>query len=786
MNNKKNFAVDELEFQKVLGLIVNEAISELGKNKILCLAPTNDFHKIKNELDIIDEAKKLLIDNKPLPLNFIPDISKEIKQSEVVGYCLPQQTFFIIREILKNTKTIKSYLKTNFDFISKLKFQYQLLDELLPVSQQIDNVFDHNGNVRNNASPKLAEIRYEIQEKTSQLNNVIQRIIINLQKNGYLRETSPSINDGRLVLPVKAEHKRKINGFIHTESATGQTVYIEPAETLNLNNEILSLKFEEQREIERILRELTRFISQYANAIILNIETLAYIDSVFARAKYSIKYDCNNVILEKDENILVLLNARHPLLLHRLGKEKTVPFSLNFKGRDVIVITGPNTGGKSVLLKSVGILSLMIQSGIQVPASPDSTFPVFNMVLVDIGDKQSIEEDLSTFSSHLLNIKEIINSIDNKSLVLLDEIGTGTDPEQGASIALATLVTLQQKGAKVIASTHLGKVKVVVSSLSGFENASMQFDKENLMPNYQFMQGIPGSSFAIEIIRKNNFHDEFLSLVEKFSDDDNLKLENMISNLQEQYKNYYEQNKKLNVELSRYAALEKLYNEKANLLEKEKKQILLSAKKEAKEYLSQINKQVEQEIANIRNSQGDKETIRQARKNIAKVVEDFNKEFEKNLEDKKVINYEFNVGDFVQIKDTQYFGTIQSINRTKLTAEVLADGLKIQTDLYKLLPAKKSEAKKTLSTSNNVSLLDVSYRIDLRGKRANEIYNELITFLDDAYTAGLQRVEILHGKGTGALKEKVKQILNDQPYVKKYYHAPIEAGGEGITIVEIA
>lgn len=784
-SNSENYSLEELEFYKVLSIIETEAVTELGKHKIKNLKPSNDFNFIKNELEIVDEAKKLLIDNKPAPINFIPDIREELKQSAIVGYTLPQQIFFTIKEILYNAKLIKNYLKTNYEFINKLKFQIQLLDELVPVQNELDRIFDTNGNVKNNASSDLARIRNEIHDKTLQLNSVIQKIITNLQKSGYLRETAPSINEGRLVLPIKAEFKKKIAGFIHSESATGQTVYIEPAETLNLNNEILSLKFEEQREIDRILRELTKFVSQYSQAIILDIETIAYIDLVFARAKYAYKYNCNIIVITEQKDFQIL-NARHPLLLHKLGKDKTIPFSLNFKN-DVIVITGPNTGGKSVLLKSVGLLSLMVQSGIQIPASADSSFVVFNKILVDIGDKQSIEEDLSTFSSHLLNIKNIIKKADDKTLVLLDEIGTGTDPEQGASIALATLVTLQKKGAKIIASTHLGKIKIMANQLSGFENASMQFDKENLTPNYHFLQGIPGSSFAIEIIKKNNFSDEFLDLIYQFSDDEKLKLENMISDLQEQYEKYHEMNKKSSIELSKYQALEKLYNDKANQLEKEKKKILLDAKKEAKEYLKEINKIVEKEIAKIRNSAGDKSIIREAKKNIDKIVESHNKELEKQLEDKKIVNYNFAVGDFVQIKDTQNYGTIVSINTSKQTAEVLVDNIKLQTDLYNLLPAKKSDEKKIKNYRSSYEInTDFSYRIDLRGKRTNEIYNELVTFLDDAYTAGLQRVEILHGKGTGALKEKVKQILDDQPYVKKYYFAPIEAGGDGITIVEIS
>jgi DNA mismatch repair protein MutS2 len=778
------FSTEALDFQKVLKLIEKYCITDIAKEQILNLTPSDDISKIELTLKQIDEAKNVLIDNKILPLNYFDDILLEVKQSSIEGLVLSQKAILTLSSMLISVRAIKTFYKNNVNYFDKLKFQFQLLDELQVVKNGIDKVFDNNGNIRNDASEELRDIRNAIQDKTIQLNKVIQRIIHNLQKDGVLRDTSPSINDGRLVLPVKAEHKRKIVGFIHSESATGQTVYIEPAETLNLNNEILSLKFEEQREIERILRNLTKFISQYANAIILNIEVLSYLDSIFARAKFSIEYECNNVVISNKGN-LKILNGRHPLLLAKLGKKDTVPFNLVFENKKVIVITGPNAGGKSVLLKAVGLLVLMLQSGIHVPASPDSEFCIFEKVLVDIGDKQSIEEDLSTFSSHLYNIKNIIENTNDKTLVLIDELGTGTDPEEGSAIGLATLVELRDRGGKVLATTHLGKIKVIANELEGFENSSMQFDMETLNPNYNFMQGIPGSSFAISLVQKTIKDDKFLKLVQEFLDDKKFNLEKMIANLQLSYQEYVELNNKQSIELSKYKALEDLYNKKIKEIEKQKKEILINAKKEIKEYIYNIKKQIEKEISEIRKSEGDKLKIKEARVNIDKVVEKFNSDFKKVTEKEKIENYEFNVGDYVQIQDSQTYGEIINLNSSKNLAEILVNDIKMKVETRKLKPAKKADISNFNKSAQIYIKEDYSYRIDLRGKRLNEIDNLLINFLDDAYSMGLEKVEILHGKGTGALKERVKQILKDQPYIKNFYFAPLEAGGDGITIAEL-
>jgi DNA mismatch repair protein MutS2 len=404
---------------------------------------------------------------------------------------------------------------------------------------------------------------------------------------------------------------------------------------------------------------------------------------------------------------------------------------------------------------------------------------------VDIGDKQSIEEDLSTFSSHLNNIKNIIENTNDKTLVLIDELGTGTDPEEGSAIGLATLVELRDRGGKVLATTHLGKIKVTANELEGFENSSMQFDMNNLTPNYIFMQGIPGSSFAISLVQKTIKDNNFLQRVQEFLDDKKFNLEKMIANLQLSYQEYVELNNKQSIELSKYKALEDLYNKKIKEIEKQKKEILINAKKEIKEYIYNIKKQIEKEISEIRKSEGDKLKIKEARVNIDKVVEKFNSDFKKVTEKEKIENYEFNVGDYVQIQDSQTYGEIINLNSSKNLAEILVNDIKMKVETRKLKPAKKADISNFNKSSQIYIKEDYSYRIDLRGKRLNEIDNLLINFLDDAYSMGLEKVEILHGKGTGALKERVKQILKDQPYIKNFYYAPLEAGGDGITIAEL-
>ena len=647
----------------------------------------------------------------------------------------------------------------------------------------IGRVFTENGEIRDDASTKLREIRIEIREKESSLRKQVQKLLKKLSDSYLVQEEYVTQRDGRIVLPVKSEHKRHVRGFVHSESSTGQTVYIEPEETLELNNEILSLGFAEKREIEKILKGLTERIGQVHSELKYSLGAIAEIDSIFARAKYSIEIMGSHPEFDQTKPFS-MIDARHPLLIKRIGHANTIPMDLKLDNVNIVLITGPNAGGKTVTLKTTGLLVCLALAGVPIPAHPDSNFFLFEKVLVDIGDAQSIEDDLSTFSSHLKNIKEIIEEADEKSLVVLDEIGTGTDPAEGAAIATGMLITLRDKGAKVLATTHHGSLKLVANQLDKFQNASMEFDTDHLQPTYKFRQGTPGSSYAFEVANRIGFDDQFITLAKEYLDTDKTKIEDFLVSLEKKSQHLREQLNTLERENSRLKGLTNLYQGKIEQLEHQKKEILSGAKEKADLYLSEVNKKVESAIKNIRESQANKDVIKVEKKIIEEIKKESQIVFKK---EKKVIEdkVELKVGDYVRIKETDSVGVIDVIDKGKNRAVLSVGSIKMKTKYSDLVPSKKSEVEKSSSKSFSVDPNEISYRLDLRGKRADEAEFEIIKFLDNAYMSGVDRVEILHGKGTGALKQLVHGLLRNNGLIKNYYFANIEYGGDGITIVEL-
>ena len=610
----------------------------------------------------------------------------------------------------------------------------------------------------------------------------VNRIIKNLADKDIVREDYITLRDGRIVIPIKSEHKRHIRGFIHSESSTGQTVYIEPEETLDLNNEILSLSFAEKREIERILKELTKKISSVSEELINSLSKLAYLDSIFSRAKYSIEIVGNFPEFD-NKKTFTLIEGRHPLLFKKLGKENAIPLNLSIDKKNVIIITGPNAGGKTVVLKTLGLLVLMAQCGIPVPVSPDSNFHVFSNVLLDIGDEQSIEDDLSTFSSHLSNIRRIIETADSDSLVLVDEIGTGTDPSEGAALATAFLIELQKKGATVLATTHHGSLKLIANDLEGFENAAMEFDHSLLKPTYKFKQGIPGSSYAFEIAKRIGFDENILGSARKHLDSDKHKIEEFLSEIESKSFEVQKKLRALEIENTRLDGLSNLYKQNLDKLNKEKKEILKKATGDAAEYLKNVNRKVENVIKDLRENKADKEAIKSA-KMLVNELKARNKELTKQSVEIIEEKVNFNIGDFVGIKDSNTIGQIIDKDESRNKAVLQVGAMKITADISSLFQTKKQKQKVSVTESTTYASQNINSRLDIRGQRAAESEFEIIKFVDDAYSSGLDRIEILHGKGTGALKKTVHDILKQHPAVSNFYFAPLEMGGDGITIVE--
>lgn len=772
--------LEKLEFKKITEHIAKFCQTELGKNLTKELKPIEYFDQLTYEVVLVKEANEVLIKTDNPPVEYLPDLIDALQKAKVEGLVLDSRKFLDIYRLLCSSRHLQSFFSFHADIAPELKtFSQQLfVDKML--EHNISKIVNENGEVKDNASPKLAQIKREIQAKNDELIKAVSRIVKNLSEKDYVREDYMTLRDGRIVVPVKAEHKRHIKGFIHSESSTGQTVYIEPAETLELNNEIVSLSFAEKREIERLLKELTKLVGTCSFELINSFEVYSRIDSVFARAKYAIEIIGSFPSFDRNKPF-AFYDARHPLLYKKIGKDKTVPLTVKVTDKNVILITGPNAGGKSVVLKTIGLISLMVLSAIPVPVSPDSNIYYFDNILLDIGDAQSLEDDLSTFSSHLKNIKEIISVADADSLVLIDEIGTGTDPAEGSALAAATLIALQAKNSLVFATTHHGNLKLVANSLPGFENAAMEFDNKNLLPTYRFMQGLPGSSYAFEIAKRLGFEDEFLNSAKEYLNEDKNSIEKLLIDVEARSQSLNEKLKELEIENSRLAGLSNLYKNSLEKIESQKKEIIKNAKVEAERYLSEVNRKIESAIKDIKESNAKTDVIKKG-KEIVTELKEKNKALFKEEPAVPVKREELKVGSFVSVKDTNTTGKILEIIKDQ--AHILVGSIKIKVPIDNLVVSKAKKEEKPEYSSGSYELKTPGLRIDIRGKKPDEAEFEVIRFLDDCYSSGIDRVEILHGKGTGALKLMVKEVIKRHPRVKTSYFASVEFGGDGITIVE--
>ena len=775
--------LEKLEYRKILGYIAKYCSTEIGKGNVMAATPFNDIQTADYEGNLVTEAKEILIRNVPPPLEYVTDLRDVLTQSTIENSLIDSKKIFEVLRLAVISRNLSNFLNSNSETAPRI---YSISRNLF-----VDKMFEHhiqkviteNGEVKENASSQLLSIRKDINGKKDELIKVVNRIVKNLNEQDIVREDYLTLRDGRVVIPVKAEHKRHIRGFIHSESSTGQTVYIEPEQTLELNNEIITLSFAEKREIERILRELTKLIGTVSQELKESLKILSDIDSIFARAKYSIEI-IGSFPTINNKKPLELKDARHPIILKRLGRERAVPLNVRIDQNKVIIITGPNAGGKTVVLKTIGLISLLLQSGIHIPASPDSNMHYFEKILLDIGDEQSIEDDLSTFSSHLANIRHVLEKADNNSLVLLDEIGTGTDPAEGSALAAAILVSLGKQGAIVFASTHHGSLKIIANELEGFENAAMKFDNINLKPTYLFKQGIPGSSYAFEVAKRIGFTNGFFELAEKYLDSDKHKVENFLIDLETKSNKLEQQLKDANLENARLTGLANLYQKNIDKLNNEKKEILKKTKNDAESYLRGVNSKIEKLIKELKESNASSEVIKYS-KVVVKTIKEENKKIFKEVVDLHEIKTDFTVGDYVCIKDTETRGKIVEISKDLKKAVLNTGKIKINVPIVNLEQSKPILEKTTYVSKYSYNINSPEIRLDIRGEKSETAEFEVIKFIDTAYISGLERVEILHGKGTGALKKMVIDLLKRHDKIKNFYFAPIEFGGEGITIAEL-
>jgi DNA mismatch repair protein MutS2 len=785
----------KINFLKIKELLKEECTSSLGKEYVDRMAFSSDYNLVTKLLDQTEEFQKILISGEAFPSSNFTNLTPFLEKAKLEGAYLDEEDFYEIKGALLTLKTCISFFQKNNEFYPVLSQLLGLLLDLdLSLLKTIDAIIDEKGKMRSNASKELQLIRAQIIYEEGRLRKVMDRIFKEARAKGLTPEDAAmTIRGGRLVIPVAAENKRKLRGFIHDESATGQTVFMEPEEALDINNEIRDLEYMEKREIIKILTALTDRLRPAIPALRKATNFLGLIDFIRAKAKFAQKTESSKPEIIK-ERTLAWTKARHPLLeiaLKSQGK-KITPLDIKLGGHErLLVISGPNAGGKSVSLKTVALLQYMLQTGLLIPVHPDSKSSLFDHFFIDIGDEQNLENDLSTYSSHLLNMKHFTQFANRKTILFIDEFGTGTEPQFGGAIAESILLSLNKLGAFGVITTHYGNLKQVANKNQGLVNGAMRYDVDRLEPLYQLEIGKPGSSFALEIASKIGISKEILDYAKANIGEERVRYDRLLT-LLENEKNQY------STLLADAKAKEKLlktrlqeYNQLKETLELTKKRYIQEAKQEAKALLDQTNKKIESAIREIKEGNAEKEATKQIRKELDVFKEEIKPE-KISVKDPEiiVIGGKIAEGDWVRLKDN---GAIAEVLRLKNNeAEISIGELKSNVKISRLEKISNTQVKKEVKAialrtgyNTNEKMMDFSYNLDLRGKRGEEILPLIQTFIDEGHMLGVKDLRIVHGKGDGILRDITRNLLKHMNQVKKVEDEHADRGGAGVTLVTL-
>jgi DNA mismatch repair protein MutS2 len=773
----------KLEFDKIKRHIQRYSVSELGKQLLDLLHPSSDVAVILESLARVSEMKRLLEGDDPLPLHHLPDVRESLQRSSIDNFVLPGEELLKIARVLESSRLLQA-------FVSKRSQAYPLLAGLIGgtfsskvLEFNIHQAIDDDGKVKDSASKELGSIRRQIIEKKDQLRSNLETVLKTIAGKEWAQEEIITTREGRMVIPVKIEHKNRVEGFVHGTSASGATAFIEPIETLDLNNEIRTLQSQEQREVEKILKQLTAQVREDKDEILRTLLLIAQIDFIHAKAKYSVEILGSSPVL-KQTGRLSVVQARHPLLLLHHGISAVVPLDLEI-GDPVftLVITGPNAGGKSVALKTVGLLALLLQSGCHIPAAPESEFPVFTDIFVDVGDEQSIENDLSSFSSHLHNMKRIVESVTPTSLVLIDEIGSGTDPTEGASLAAAFLEQLTAVRSVNIVTTHHGALKLFAYEHEGMENGAMEFDQATLTPTYRFRGGLPGSSFALEMAERMQIGPGIIARARELKGAEASSIESLLIELEQRSQDLRRQIDATREEREAGAHVRAQYDQKLAALEAEIRAVRLRAVTEASEIVRNANALVEAAVKEIREHEAQPEVVRKIRQEIKHQAEAYRDTL--RVEPRPESEKQFSVGEQVKLRKSDVAGEVVEILGEK-TYSILVGGVRVRVSHKELEVVPKQTLPYSVDHRTGVEVTSVAAReIDLRGMYGEEAVSALEKFLDTALLSGLTRVDIIHGKGTGALRKRISEYLKKNPAVKSFRLGEWNEGGTGVTVVEL-
>lgn len=781
--NERTFRV--LEFQKIKENLKKYSKTQGGKALIDKLTPYETKYEVEIALKETKEALDMLVTKGAPPFEGLYDVREGLQRAAKGGVLSPGQ-LLRIGNMLKCSRRFKKYVEREEEEIAfeRIEDLAYILEPLKGLEDEIEISIISEDEVSDRASSTLRSIRRSLKEKNSSVRERINGIVRSYSK--YLQETLYTMRGERYVLPVKVEYKGQVPGIVHDQSSTGATLFIEPMSLVNLNNEIKELMLKEKAEIERILTVLSKKVSNNIEICKSNNKILGELDFIFAKGAYASKIDGIYPRVSEDGRFDII-SARHPLI-----EPKDVVSSDIYLGKDknVIMITGPNTGGKTVTLKTIGLLHLMGMCGLLIPAMEGSTIAFYNEIFADIGDEQSIEQSLSTFSAHMTNIVDIMSKATRESLVLFDELGAGTDPTEGAALAASIIENLKSRGTKVIATTHYSELKGYALRTDDVENASVEFDVKTLRPTYRLLIGIPGKSNAFEISRRLGLSEGVIKDAKKFIAEDNLQFEDLIRELQEKSIIAKRDAREAMKERAEAIDLKKKYDEKLKKLEKTRDKAYMDARREAKDIIANAKDEADEILKAMRElekmgiSGGGRNRLEEERRKLKESLESKEKSIyaQKEQNGEKIKNIKLGMEAYLPSLNQNVVIISLPDNKGEVLVEAGIMKISVKADDLRALENKKVKTKEKKKREVKLNLSNIESRIDLRGMDAEEACFRVDKYLDDAYRANLGEVTIVHGKGTGVLRKAINDMLKRQPHVKSYRLGVYGEGGDGVTI----
>ena len=775
-----------LEFTKVRDQLIEHAASSLGIDKLKNLVPSTDFEEVVKLQAETDEASTVLRIKGNVPLSGIHDLRAHIKRS-VIGGVLSSHELEQVASTIHASRQMKRFIEDIAEERTEIPILLEQVDRIIPLvnlEESIRYAIDESGEVLDSASDLLRSLRHQLRSNEARVREKLESMIRSSNAAKMLSDSIITIRNDRFVIPVKQEYRSHYGGIIHDQSSSGQTLFIEPQVIVQLNNQLQDIRVKEQLEIERILTELSAKTAEFESELQVIVEILANLDFIFAKARYGRKMKASMPLMN-NEGRIALYKARHPLIPI---DEVVANDILLGKDYTTIVITGPNTGGKTVTLKTLGLCSLMAQAGLQIPAYDGSELAVFDAIYADIGDEQSIEQSLSTFSSHMVNIVDILEKVDFNSLVLFDELGAGTEPQEGPALAISILVEVHNRGARVIATTHYPELKAYGYNREGVLNASVEFDVETLSPTYKLLLGVPGRSNAFEISKRLGLNDRVIAAARSHVSEDTNQIDKMIASLEnskrqaeiehDEARDYLRQAEKLHQDMQKQMI--EFYEKKDSMLEKAAEQageILEEAKSEAEKVIRDLRKMRIEKHADIKEHE-----LIDAKRRLEAATPEIKKS--SNQVKQKTKKHSLTPGDEVNVLTFGQKGTLLekvSDNEWQVQIGILKMKVK-EKDLEYISTPKPVETRPMVIVQGRDA--DVKLELDLRGERYEAALLRVEKYIDDALLSNYPRVSIIHGKGTGALRQGVQEYLRNHRSVKKIRFGEAGEGGSGVTIVE--